>query len=272
MSIKADFHLHTSFSGDSEADMEEMIQKAIGMGLKDIAFTEHMDLNFPVTDTTPEGFFECNVDSYLYHLLLLRNKYVNDINIRFGLELGLQPDIVKQNVKVAKEHDFDFIIGSVHVVDGFDVYDPAYFEGRSDEEAYRSYFEAVYENLRSYSNFDVVGHLDYVVRKGRTLDADYSYAKYSDVFDRILNRIIDLEKGLEVNTAAMKYGLKELNPCTDILRRYKELGGEIITVGSDAHKVEDLGRGLDRAEEVLREAGFEYYTVYDARIPVQVKL
>ena len=63
-----------------------------------------------------------------------------------------------------------------------------------------------------------------------------------------------------------------MNPCTDILRRYKELGGELITIGSDAHKVEELGRGLDRAEEVLREAGFEYYTVYDARIPVQVKI
>ena len=272
MAIKSDFHLHTSFSGDSEADMEEMVKRAIALGLKDIAFTEHMDLNFPVTDETPEGVFECNVDSYLYHLLSVRTKYVNDINIRFGIEIGLQPDIVKANVKVAKEHDFDFVIGSIHVVDGYDIYDPAYFAGRSDEEAYRRYFEAVFENLRAYSNFDVVGHLDYVVRKGRTLDADYSYDKYKDILDKILNRIIDLEKGIEVNTAAIKYGLKELNPCTDILRRYKELGGEIITVGSDAHTVEELGRGLDRAEEVLREAGFEYYTVYDARIPVQVKL
>ena len=70
----------------------------------------------------------------------------------------------------------------------------------------------------------------------------------------------------------MKYGLKELNPCTDILKSYKALGGELVTIGSDAHTVEEVGRGLDRAEEVLRDAGFEYYTVYDARIPVQVKL
>ena len=272
MSIKADFHLHTSFSGDSSADMEEMIQRAISLGYKDISFTEHMDMDFPVTDECPEGYFECNVDSYLYHLLTLRNKYINDINVRFGIELGLQPQLVRRNVKVAKEHDYDFVIGSIHVVNGMDVYDPAFFEGKTDEEAYREYFEAVYENLRAYSNFDVVGHLDYVVRKGKTLDKDYCYAKYSDILDKILTRIIDREKGIELNTGAIAYGLKELNPCTDILKRYKELGGEIITIGSDAHEVEAIGRGFDRAEEVLREAGFEYYTVYDARIPVQMKL
>ena len=114
-------------------------------------------------------------------------------------------------------------------------------------------------------------NFEYLLKTGEiscldTTDGDREFSMKPDMITR------DLEKGLEVNTAAMKYGLKELNPCTDILRRYKELGGELITVGSDAHVVGDLGRGLDRAEEVLREAGFGYYTVYDARIPVQVKL
>lgn len=271
--IKADYHLHSSFSGDSEADMEEMIRRAIELGMKDMCFTEHMDLDYPVTDECPVGMFECNVDSYLYHLLNVRSKYINDINVRFGLELGLQPHLVKQNVKVAKEHDFDFIIGSIHVVDGCDVYKGTpFYEGKTDEEAFRQYFEAVYENLRSYSNFDVVGHLDYVVRYGKNGDADYSYDKYKDILDKILNRIIDREKGIELNTGAIHAGMKELNPCLDVLKRYKELGGEIITVGSDAHKVADLGREFDKAEEVLRAAGFEYYTVFDARIPVQNKL
>lgn len=273
MSIKSDFHLHTSYSGDSEADMEQMVQKAISLGYKDISFTEHMDLEFPVSEDFPAGRFECNVDSYLYHLLTLRNKYVNDINIRFGIELGLQPQVVRGNVKVAKEHDFDFVIGSIHVVDGDEVYtDSPFFAGRTDEEAFRRYFDAVYENLRSYSNFDVVGHLDYVVRYGKNLDADYSYDKYKDIIDKILTRIIDREKGIELNTGAIAYGLRDLNPCIEILKRYKELGGELITVGSDAHKVEEIGRGFDKAEAILLEAGFKYITVYDARIPVQVKI
>jgi len=271
--IKSDFHLHSSYSGDSEANMEEMIQKAIALGFKDIAFTEHMDLQFPVSDKSPEGMFECNVDSYLYDLLSIRNKYINDINVRFGIELGLQPEVIRQNVKVCKDHDFDFVIGSIHVVDGIEVYhDTPFFEGRDDEASYRRYFEAVYENLRSYSNFDVVGHLDYVVRYGKSLDADYSYDKYKDILDKILTRIIDREKGIELNTGAVAYGLKDLNPCLDILKRYKELGGEIITIGSDAHDVADIGRGFDKAEEALKAAGFEYYTVFDGRIPVQTRI
>lgn len=271
--IKSDFHLHSSYSGDSDADMEQMIQRAIELGYKDIAFTEHMDLEFPITESTPEGMFECNVDSYLYNLLQLRSKYVNDINIRFGIELGLQPNLVRQNVKVAKEHDFDFVIGSIHVVDGMEVYtDSDFFAGKTDEEAYRRYFEAVYENLRAYSNFDVVGHLDYVVRYGKTIDADYSYDKYRDILDKILTRILDREKGIELNTSGLSYGLKDFNPNIDILKRYKELGGEIITIGSDAHKVEDMGRNFDKAEEILKTAGFNYYTVFDGRIPVQNKL
>ena len=271
--IKSDFHLHSSYSGDSDADMEQMIQRAIELGYKDIAFTEHMDLEFPITESTPEGMFECNVDSYLYNLLQLRSKYVNDINIRFGIELGLQPDLVRQNVKVAKEHDFDFVIGSIHVVDGMEVYtDSDFFAGKTDEEAYRRYFEAVYENLRAYSNFDVVGHLDYVVRYGKTIDTDYSYDKYRDILDKILTRILDREKGIELNTSGLSYGLKDFNPNLDILKRYKELGGEIITIGSDAHKVEDMGRNFDKAEEILKTAGFNYYTVFDGRIPVQNKL
>lgn len=271
--IKSDFHLHSSYSGDSDADMEQMIQRAIELGYKDIAFTEHMDLEFPITESTPEGMFECNVDSYLYNLLQLRSKYVNDINIRFGIELGLQPNLVRQNVKVAKEHDFDFVIGSIHVVDGMEVYtDSDFFAGKTDEEAYRRYFEAVYENLRAYSNFDVVGHLDYVVRYGKTIDTDYSYDKYRDILDKILTRILDREKGIELNTSGLSYGLKDFNPNIDILKRYKELGGEIITIGSDAHKVEDMGRNFDKAEEILKTAGFNYYTVFDGRIPVQNKL
>lgn len=272
MAILSDFHLHSSFSGDSQADMEEMVQKAISLGIKNICFTEHMDLNFPVTDDCPAGYFEVNVDAYLYDLLRIRNKYVNDIYIAFGLELGLQPDIIRQNVRVAKEHDFDFIIGSQHLVNGKDPYFPAYFEGRSKEDAVREYFEGIYENIRSYSNFDVFGHLDYVVRYAPGKDEGYAYETYAEIIDSILKRLIDREKGIELNTSGLYDGLKDVHPCTDIIKRYKELGGEIITIGSDAHKVEHVGRGLDKATDILKACGFEYYTTFDARIPIQHKI
>lgn len=271
--IKTDYHLHSSFSGDSEADMEEMIKHAIDLGLKEICFTEHMDYDFPISEETPAGCFELNVDSYLYDLLTIRDKYVKDITVKFGMELGLQPQTAKMNYAAAAGQQFDFIIGSIHVVDGMDVYkDSDYFKGKTDEEAYRRYFDAMYENLKLFSDFDVVGHLDYVVRYGQAKDANYSYAKYSDILDKILRQILEMGKGIELNTSAIRAGLKEFNPCMDILKRYKELGGEIITVGSDAHRVENMGERFDLAEKVLKDAGFEYYTTFSSRRPIQNRI
>ena len=111
------------------------------------------------------------------------------------------------------------------------------------------------------------GHLDYVVRYGNTKDSEYHYETYRDVLDRILTTLLEMEKGIEINTGAIGYHLKDLNPCTDIIKRYRELGGEIITIGSDAHTPENIARGFDRAAEVLSACGFKYYTTFENRMP-----
>ncbi|MBQ7776795.1 MAG: histidinol-phosphatase HisJ family protein [Lachnospiraceae bacterium] len=272
MPITADFHMHSSFSGDSDAPMEAMIQKGIELGLTHMCFTEHNDFDFPVCEETPEGTFELNVDAYLYDLLKYREKYKDKINILFGIELGLQPQVMRQNSILAKSYDFDFIIGSSHICNKKDPYYPPFYEGRSEEEAYREYFESILENIKKFSNFDVYGHLDYVVRYGPNKDANYSYAKYRDILDLVLELLIDKGKGLEINTGGVKSGLKELHPCTDILKRYRELGGEIITIGSDAHSPEVLTAHFDRATDVLKECGFKYYTIFEKRVAEFKKL
>lgn len=168
MPITADFHLHTSFSGDSDTPMEEMILKGIELGLTRMCFTEHNDFDYPVTERDVPGKWEVNADSYLYDFLKLREKYADKISLFFGVELGLQPHLSKRNAAFAKEHDYDFIIGSSHLCHGKDPYYPAFYEGRMQEAAYQEYFESILENLKGYSNFDVYGHLDYVVRYGPT--------------------------------------------------------------------------------------------------------
>ena len=110
MAITADYHMHSLHSGDSDAPMEQMIQSAIAKGLTHICFTEHMDFDFPVSEFAPEGHFEVNTDSYLYDLVTLKNKYANEIQINFGIELGLQPHLARQLAVYAKSFDFDFII------------------------------------------------------------------------------------------------------------------------------------------------------------------
>ncbi len=267
MTVCADCHLHTSFSGDSTAPMEEMILKGIALGLRSMCFTEHMDMDYVYSAPEDEGIFELNTDSYLFDFIKYKEKYGSRIRLLFGVELGVQPHLGRQLSRYAKSYDFDFIIASSHLCNRKDPYYPSFYEGRSDEEAYREYFLSLLDNLKAFDNFDVYGHLDYVVRYGKTKDQDYCYDKYKDILDKILETILEKEKGIEVNTGAAGYGLRDLNPCMDILKRYRELGGEIITVGSDAHKPADIGRAFDRAAQTLTSCGFRYYTVFEKRVP-----
>ncbi len=272
MPIKADFHLHSAFSGDSQTPMEDMIQKALSLGLTELCFTEHMDLDFPVTPDTPAGMFEVDVAAYRSRLMALREKYAGQISLLFGIEMGLQPCVSDKNALLAEAYDFDFIIGSSHICRGRDPYFPSFYEGRSEEEAYREYFSSVLENLETYSDFDIYGHLDYVVRYGPRKDAAYTYEKYRDLLDAILTRLLEMGKGLEINTGALSYRLRELNPCSGILKKYRSLGGEIITVGSDAHTPDRLAAGFPLAADILKSCGFTHYCTFLQRKPLFHKL
>lgn len=265
MAITADYHLHSYFSGDSDTPTEEMILKGIELGLTQICFTEHMDIDYVYENPSEKELFTLNTDSYLYELATLKEKYADKINVLFGVELGLQPHLRKELALYSKSYEFDFIIGSSHLCNRQDPFFPSFYEGRSDEEAYREYFNSILDNIKSFSNFDVYGHLDYVVRYGRTKDRDYSYDNYKDIFEQILLLLLEKEIGLEINTKAILCNLKELHPCTAVLKRYRELGGEIITVGSDAHSPSALCSGFDKAAEVLKSCGFRYYTTFEKR-------
>ena len=272
MPIYADCHLHSSHSGDSDASMESMIEKGIELGLKQMCFTEHMDMDFPYPKEEEQGCFELDTENYRREFVRCRERYAGQINLNFGVELGIQPPIAEKLEKYVRQYPFDFIIASSHLCNGKDPYYPEFYVGRSEEEAYREYFLSILDNLKIFHDFDVYGHLDYVVRYGPFKDKDYSYSKYQDILDRILLCLAENGKGMEINTGAIPYGLKELNPCTDIIRRYHELGGEIITVGSDAHTPERIAEGFDRAEEILKACGYKYYTVFKERRPEYFKL
>ena len=272
MPITSDCHLHSSFSGDSETPLEEMVLAGISRGLKTMCFTEHQDIDYPDSPDGPGSIFLLNTDSYLYDLARLKEKYREQIRLLFGVELGLQPEVMRQNAVYAKSYDFDFIIGSSHICHGKDPYYPSFFEGREESSAYREYFESILENVKKNSNFDVYGHLDYVVRYGPDRDKYYSYHEYRDILDEILETLLDKGKGIELNTGGIQKGMKDFHPCTDILKRYRELGGEIITVGSDSHDAAHIADAFGRAAEVLLSCGFRYYAVFEKRTPEFIRL
>lgn len=273
MPITADCHLHSHHSGDCRVPMEAMIVSGIDKGLSTMCFTEHNDFEYPdIPGHSTGNPFLLNADSYLCELTTLKEKYAGKIRILFGAELGLQPQVARANALFAKSCDFDFIIGSSHLCEGKDPYFPYFYENRTDDEAYLAYFESILGNIRTFSDFDVYGHLDYVVRYGATKDRDYSYEKYRDIFEEILRLLLEKGKGLELNTGGLAKGMRDVHPCTGILKRYRELGGEIVTIGSDAHNPDRVAGFFERAREVLLACGFRYYAVFAKRVPEYHKL
>ncbi len=272
MPITADYHLHSSFSGDSDAPMEKMIQREIEAGLTHMCFTEHNDFDYPVTEMDSAGKFEVDPDAYLHDFIKLKDKYADQISLCFGVELGLQPHLCRRNSVFAKDHDYDFIIASSHICNRKDPYYPSFYEGRTQYEAYLEYFESIPANLECFHDFDVYGHLDYVVRYGPQRDEGYSYEAYRDIFDDILTKLISMGKGIEINSAGLAKGLQNPNPCAGVLKRYRELGGEIITTGSDAHMPEQIAAAFDKVSGILKDCGFRYYTTFEKRRPSFHKL
>ena len=165
-----------------------------------------------------------------------------------------------------------FVIGSSHLCNGVDPSCADFYKGRSEKEAYRVYFDSIVENIMTFSDFDVYGHLDYVVRYGPNADTKYSYDIYKEIFDKILMLLIEKGKGIEINTGGLKKGMRDVHPCIDVIKRYRSLGGEIITIGSDAHIPKNIATDFSRAEEILIECGFRYYTIFEHRKPRFEKL
>ena len=232
--------------------------------LKGICFTDHLDIDYPDELET----FLLDLPNYVSSVEAMQEKYKEILPVRLGIELGLQPHLACIHADILSQYPFDFVIGSVHVVHGMDPYYGEIFEGRSDEEVYKETFLATLENLDAVSSFDVLGHLDYVVRYGKCQARQYSYKKYAQEIDEILKKVIAMGKGIELNTAGWKYGLAFCHPHPEILCRYKELGGEIITVGSDAHKPEHVAYDFQKAADVLKACGFKYYTEFQDRKPI----
>lgn len=263
-----DTHMHSQFSTDSQAPQEDMIHAAIAQGLGGICFTDHLDIDYP----GEPGDFLLDLPNYTASVQALRAKYADKLPIRYGIELGLQPHLAELHKDILSQYRFDFVIGSSHVVHGIDPYFPEFYEGRKEEDGYREYFESILENIRAFDDFDVYGHIDYVVRYGPTKNENYSWIQYQDVIEEILKLLIKKGKGIEINTGGFKYGLGHPNPTEEIIARYRELGGEIITIGADAHKPEHVAYDFEKVPAILKEAGFQYFTVFKERKPEFIKL
>lgn len=265
--MRADVHMHCGFSNDSETRPEDMVESAIAKGLSVICFTDHYDKDN--LDWGDEAIFD--VESYFQKMMALQEEYRDRIEIRIGAEIGMQPYLAEYYQDFMAQHPFDFVIGSVHSVLEHDVA-LDFFQKHSDPEGYKIYFEEMLQDVQKIKSYDVLGHLDYIVRYSNQGSKGFDLNDYMDIIEEILKQVIAHGKGIEMNMSGLKYGLGAPHPQPEIIKRYRELGGEIITVGADGHIPEHIAYDYHLADDILKSCGFKYYTEFKGRKPLFVKI
>lgn len=254
-----DFHMHSDFSEDCETPMEKTIESAIEKGFTKICFTEHVDYDYPDPDFT----FDLDTENYDRKIREMQRKYENKIAIKKGIEIGIQPHLFERYEQLLNRETFDFIICSMHASDRKDLHNGDFFEGRTPTEAYRFYYEELLHCVKYFDRYSILGHLD-LVKRYKTLDTDENF---HDIIREIFKIIIPKGKGIEVNTSGFAYGLGSQMPSRDILELYFDLGGEIVTIGSDAHKPEHVGHRFQEVLRLLSDIGFRYIATFKEEMP-----
>lgn len=283
----ADYHIHCKYSDDSEEDLEKIIETAINKGIGEICFTDHVDYGIKLDKDVFEkidenakkdwikkiGRIDLNVDypNYFKEIEELREKYKDKITIRQGLEFGMQVHTIKDFQKLFDKYKekFDFVILSCHQVNDKEFWTNEFQKGKSIDEYNAEYYEEIYRVMSRYSDYSILGHLDHIQRYNETI---YPFEKSREIIVKILKKVIEDNKGIEVNTSSFRYGLKELTPERDILKLYHGLGGKIITIGSDAHKAENVGEHIPYIQEELKKIGFTDICTFDKMKPIFHKL
>lgn len=250
-----DSHVHTKFSADSETAGIDAYQAARNKGMG-VVFTEHMDFNLP-----PSRFdFSFDAKKYMDEYGAMRGMY-----LLLGAEIGLGRDCVDKVKEFSTSANFDVVIGSIHVVDGFDIYEKNFYEGKTKEEAYESYLSLMLDMVKQNPFIDVLGHIDYICRYAPYDDKAIDLATYGGKIDEILKALLDANIILELNTRRFteKGAPADLKP---IYSRYKELGGKYVTIGSDAHTAENVGHFLAEGEALAKECGLETVIFYERQL------
>ena len=254
-----DFHLHSRVSFDGRDTAANMAQAAVSAGLKEICFTDHMD--YDPLDPAHKLTFSLEEYNQEYDSL-----EVPGLIIRRGFEFGMLPDNAEQFQKDVSRRNWDFVIGSVHFVDGLDVYFQEYWEGKTPYQAILRSFEETLQCVQLHDDFDVLGHLTYLGKcRANPEKAPIVYRDYREVVDEIFRILIAKGKGIECNTSGLD-SCNALLPDEVYLRRFRELGGEIVTVGSDAHHPDRVGQYCRQTAEMVREI-FGYVCTFADRKP-----
>ena len=272
-----DYHVHSAFSDDSVYPIEDVIKDAISLGVDELCFTEHVDYGIkvdhgeiPIVKREGSTMLNVDYDAYIKTLDTLKDRYKDQITLRKGLEFGVQSHTVDRYDELLKSLPLDFVLLSIHQVNDIECHTDEFKAGKDQLSYNMTYFMEMYEVVKMYKGYSILAHMDLIRRfdKGHEL----AFEKGEDIVADILKVVIEDGKGIELNTSWHRYGLDGPTPSLGILKLYRDLGGRIITLGSDSHRPSQLTKGIKEDMELLKSLGYKEFCTFDKLVPIFHKL
>lgn len=255
-----DFHLHTTVSFDGKMAAKQVVNAAKEAGLQEICFTDHVDYD-------PNAKIQTMVFDPSAYSAAYDGLHDPALSIRLGMEFGMTPDNISRFREQLSQRPYDYVLGSVHFVDGLDVYFPEYWVGKTVFQAQRKFLEQTLACVQVHEDFDVLAHLTFLSKSPVNPEkVPIPYNAHREILDEILKELVKKEKGLELNTSGVDRGVGFL-PGAEYFVRFRELGGRIVTVGSDAHTANRVGQYCGDACGILKDI-FGYVCTFHERTPV----
>lgn len=277
-----DNHNHSEFSFDGKrTSVEKSTLAAADAGLGGVAFTDHCDFFVPAMKAEYEQLVPETFDVNAQQAEIDRVQALIDgriggerkFRILKGIEIGMHEDCHGEIRRTLGENSFDQVIASVHYLDGIDPFYGGYYEGKDWKEAYGHYLETIWKEMTWLKDFDIMGHFDYVVRYAPYSSTSLLYRDFSDILDEMFRYLIQEGKALEINTKSyQEYNGRLVTIDTEVLKRYRELGGEIVSFGSDSHDAHRIGHAIMENALLLKSLGFRWSAHYESRRLVQLPL
>lgn len=268
-----DTHTHSNNSFDAQNSVDDMCQSAAKCGLYAVAITDHCEAPLiKEGERSRYGYFDKTIPDSFREASAAKLKYSNVLKVLCGIELGEPMHDSGCTQRALEYGDFDFIIASVHNIRGFEDFYYLDYNMINIDKVLNQYFDELLETAE-FEHFDALAHISYPLRYiKRDTGLVYDIHKYQDKIDLIYKALIKNNKALEINVSGLYKDFGASLPDAYQVKRFKELGGKYITIGSDAHCAEDVGKDIEKGIEIARNAGFSNYTIFEKRRPILIEI